>query len=166
MRQIIKKKNQKGYRLFLLIFFIFLVFGLYFTYRSYQLVNSGNIAQGQVVGNEVEKSVCTSETEDSSCNTYYAVVQYKTETGDEYKFTSSLGNPNPHTVGEVRVLYYPDNPEEAEIYDFQTLWLFPILLLSFSLVGFTIIILTKNKGLNREEIAMMHLSDEFKNEKS
>lgn len=166
MRQIIKKKNQTGYRLFLLIFFVFLVFGLFFSYRSYQLLNSGNIAQGQVVGNEVEKNVCTGEAEDNSCNTYHAIVQYKTEAGDEYKFTSSLGIPNPHPIGEVRVLYYSDNPEEAEIYDFQSLWLFPILLLSFSIVGFTIIIFTKNKVLNSEQIAMMNLSGKFPNEKN
>jgi hypothetical protein len=52
-------------------------------------------------------------------------------------FTSETGNyPSPdYTIGEaVDVLYDPDDPRRAEVGDFLTLWLMPVVLFGIGIV--------------------------------
>ena len=70
---------------------------------------------------------------------YYPVVEFKTASGQTASFQSSVGSsPAGYSVGQqVKVLYDPRNPQEAEIDDLSSQWLVPGCMLAMGL-GFTI----------------------------
>jgi len=71
---------------------------------------------------------------------YYPVVEFKIPSGLTLSFHSSVGSsPAGYSVGQqVKVLYNPRNPQEAEIDDLSSQWLVPGCMLAMGL-GFTIL---------------------------
>ena len=61
------------------------------------------------------------------------VVRFKTQSGQTIKFSPSLAlRPPPYQVGDpVKVLYHPDQPQQAQINRFVYLWFNVIMLLFF-----------------------------------
>ncbi len=88
----------------------------------------------------------------SDSTTYKPVVQFNAPNGELIEFMSDTGsNPPSHTVGEkVEVLYLPDNPHDAKINSFFTLWFGPLIVGVmggiFFLVGLGIVLATANKS--------------------
>lgn len=70
---------------------------------------------------------------------YYPLVQFKIPSGHTISFQSSVGSsPAGYSVGQqVKVLYDPRNPQEAEIDNLSSLWLVPGCMLAMGL-AFTI----------------------------
>ena len=88
--------------------------------------------------------------------TYTPVTTFTADNGSTITFTSSFSsNPPSYDVGEkVEVLYAPDNPNEARIRGFGSLWLGPVILgglgLVFSAIGFGITIALRLRAKRRE----------------
>lgn len=63
-------------------------------------------------------------------STYYPVVRFTSADGVERTFVPSWGSSSPrYQRGQaVQILYTPARPEEAEIEDFVSLWLLPLVL--------------------------------------
>lgn len=61
---------------------------------------------------------------------YRPIVEFVTREGREVRFSEPTGsNPSIYTLGEaVTVLYAPDNPQEAKLNNFLSLWGFPVTL--------------------------------------
>jgi Protein of unknown function (DUF3592) len=60
---------------------------------------------------------------------YYPMVRFTTAGGRRVEFTSSSGSSSPPDVGDrVEVLYDPDDPQDAQLSGFFSLWLWPIVL--------------------------------------
>lgn len=68
-------------------------------------------------------------TERSSHGVYYPVIRFKTARGEAIDFKSSTGsNPPTYKKGaQVQVRYLPDNPYQAKIDSFFSIWFFCIL---------------------------------------
>ncbi len=145
MKQIITNKNHNNVRFALVLLFIFLLCGVYFALKSYRLVSTGVVDHGIIVDSERKTSSCSGDRV-GRCYTYSSIVEYSTSEGNKNRFTSALRTPNSPQIGqEVKIIYNPDKLGDIEIYDFKSLWLLPILLLAFSLLGMTIIFFTRNK---------------------
>jgi hypothetical protein len=80
------------------------------------------------------------ESRDSDGTTYKPVVRFTANDGREITYTESFsGNPAPYDVGEtVEVLFTADNPHQARIKGFMSLWLAPTILGGMGLVFATI----------------------------
>lgn len=60
---------------------------------------------------------------------YYPRVRFTTAEGQTVEFRSSSGSSSPPDVGDsVEVLYDPDDPHDAQLSGFFSLWLWPIAL--------------------------------------
>ena len=88
--------------------------------------------------------------------TYKPVVAFMADNGVLVNFTSSFSsNPPSYHVGEkVEVLYAPDDPNDARIRGFGSLWLAPVILggigTVFAAIGFGILIVSRLNKRKRE----------------
>jgi hypothetical protein len=79
-------------------------------------------------------------------------VKFRTEQGREIQFTSSVSSKPPsYSVGDtVEVLYQPDQPDNAEVNSFMTLWLGVMIAGAmgtvFSLVGLALVFALRRKS--------------------
>lgn len=123
----------------------FILGGLYFSWQSVNLLKNYERAAGVV---KAEKSV---KIEDNSrrrnSNNYgnvknYPVVVFNAKDGKEYMFMSkvSVNLFSPKVNDRVFVLYNPQNPIDAEISSFGTLWVLPISLFFAAALSFLPII--------------------------
>lgn len=70
---------------------------------------------------------------------YYAVIRFRTESGEEFEFRTHGNNRPLYRLGErVPVIYDPEMPETAQVYSFGVLWAAPLAtaLIGLGLVGF------------------------------
>lgn len=123
---------------------ICLLLGASFAYRSTSTFLAASVtAEGTVV------DLIPSRRDDSI--TYRPVVQFSTRTGAQIEFISSSGsNPPSYSAGQtVEVLYRLDNPQDATLNDFFSLWgvslILTLLGVPFSLVGIGIMLVGKLK---------------------
>ena len=93
---------------------------------------------------------------DDGSVTYTPVVMFEAASGASVSFTSSFSSSPPaYDVGEkVDVLYSPDNPNEARINGFGSLWLGPIIMggigALFAAIGFGILFASRLNKRKRE----------------
>lgn len=127
------------------------------TFFWYQNIESFIAESAKAEGKVTE--VVRSRSSDST--TYKPVVQFYAPNGELIEFMSGTGsNPPSHTVGEkVEVLYLPENPHDAKINSFFSLWLGPLIVGVmggiFFLVGAVMVIATVNKS-HRNEYLRKH----------
>lgn len=98
--------------------------GGYWGYERFMLYQTGTT----VVGTVVE--------EYRSSNSTYPVVEFAAGNGKTIRFHGSTGNsgaPDYEVGTQIKVLYDPANPAEAQIADFEQFWLGP---LAVSIFGF------------------------------
>ena len=109
---------------------VFIVFGSLFALgafllfrRSWRRVKRWQTTTGTVVDNLIY----------TTNNTRFSkpTVQFQTTDGRSIVFTSSVGsNGPPRKVGaQVKVIYLPADPEQADIRSFANLWLAPLIAL-------------------------------------
>ncbi len=90
--------------------------------------------------------------------TYKPVVRFITQNGKTIVFTSKTGsNPAAYAEGEtVEVLYPPSSPEKAQLSDFLSLWMIPMIFggigLVFIILGGGLIIIPRLKGRQNEHL--------------
>ena len=133
-------KNQDGVArivgLILLLGGLGLLVGSAHTYRQQAaFVDASQTAVGAVIANHWRENRIQGGGETPGA--WAPVVRYEDADGTPSTFTSEIGNyPSPdYAIGEeVEVLYDPDNPSHAEISDFMTLWLIPVVLFGIGIV--------------------------------
>jgi hypothetical protein len=133
-------KNQDGVAqivgLILLLAGLGLLAGSAHTYRQQAaFVDASQKAAGVVIGNYWRENRIQGGGETPGA--WAPVVRYEDARGNLITFTSEIGNyPSPdYAIGEeVEVLYDPDDPRHAEIGDFMTLWLIPVVLFGIGIV--------------------------------
>ena len=113
------------------------------------------IATAKPASGTVTELVPKRDKDDGSI-TYTPVVLFEAASGESVSFTSSFSsNPPSYAVGEkVEVLYAPDNPHEARIRGFGSLWLGSVILggigTVFATIGFGILIASRLSKRKRE----------------
>lgn len=96
---------------------------LLLTRRPIRLLRAGGSARGTVLDND-ESMVQTGR--GAANKFYFPLIGFTTAKGEQIRFTSATGQGKALPKGsEVRVLYDPERPDEAELATFMTLWFFP-----------------------------------------
>ncbi|UFH57535.1 DUF3592 domain-containing protein [Spirosoma sp. KNUC1025] len=118
-----------------------MLLGSFFSYRktSKWLAKSVRVT-GEVIDHAGKESVDSFNRDEPHYDTvYYPVVRYRTQTGQTVTFTSSVGSSQPsHSIGQsVGVVYLPNELEKAEIDEFMSLWLVPVILMG---IGFPMLV--------------------------
>lgn len=118
---------------FLLIGLLLLVVGAFSTWSTRNFIDDSVATEGTVVAFDRYRS--------DGDTLFRPVVVFMTEDGSSVEFTSSFGSSHQRKrEGDtVAVLYRPDDPADAEIREFWTLWFGPIVLFGvgalFSAIG-------------------------------
>ena len=112
-----------------LLWIAMLVIGIYYGYGSWKLTTQGSRVSGTVV------QMIGSEDDDGSYS-YAPVVEYQVN-GSTYRYEShSYTSPPAYQEGQrVQLLYDRDHPDKARIGNFLELWLLPVMLIPFALIG-------------------------------
>ena len=131
-----------------------MLIGTFFWYQNVtSFIAKSETAQGKVT------ELVRSRSGDST--TYKPVVQFNGQNGELIEFMSSTGrSPPSYDVGEkVEVFYLPENPQNAKINGFFSLWGGPLIvgILGgiFFLVGMGIVVATASKS-RRDEYLRKH----------
>ena len=99
--------------------------------RPIRLLRAGGSARGVVLDND-ESMVAMGR--GAASKFYFPLIGYTTAQGERIRFTSATGQGRALPKGsEVRVLYDPERPDEAELATFKTLWFFPTVTAVFGL---------------------------------
>ena len=98
--------------------------------RPIRLLRAGGSANGVVV--DSKESMETGR--GASSLFFFAVVEFTTRQGRSIRFTSDSGRRVARTKGSsVRVLYDPDQPHDAALAIFATLWMAPVVTAAFGM---------------------------------
>ncbi len=113
----------------------FLFVGLSQVWKALELVNNFDTAPGIVIGNDYQTHT---DSQDSAViySSYYPVVRFTTAQGRESIFTDGEGSfPAVYEVGEVvEVLYDPNDPADATIKSWLSIWFGPLWVTTIGLV--------------------------------
>lgn len=105
----------------------FLIIGLTDFHKAQLMVKSFESATGTVIDNEYR---INPDPEDSAkvYRSYHPVVSFTTIQGNLYVFTDDVGSyPPDYAIGElVEVLYNSDDPRDATIYSWMSVWMGPL----------------------------------------
>ena len=123
---------------FLLVGIGLLVAAGIFAERTSRFVGQAITTSGEVV--ELVRSRSSNSSSGTRNYTFKPRVRFTAPDGKVVEFLSNVGsNPPGFTIGEqVRVLYDRDDPTDALIDDFVSLWLIPLILSGIGLVFFTV----------------------------
>ena len=102
-----------------------LLIGAFSSYRNTSLfVKTASRAEGTVVDMVVMDTGVNNSSRSRSSIAYRPTIHFIDRTGEKVEFTSSVGtNPPSYSKGQkVEILYRPDEPENAQINDFGSLW--------------------------------------------
>jgi hypothetical protein len=133
--------KQKPIVLFVAIFgavgLLFAVIGFTFIYNNYIFVSTASNTKGTVVS--IER-----HTGSKGSVSYYPVIKFYPDNGDEVIFTSEIGsNPAPYKINQtVDVKYEPSNPSNAKVDSFTELWVLPGIFSTIGTIFFIIAIAT------------------------
>ena len=99
--------------------------------RPVRLLFAGGSARGTVV--ESDDSLVQGS--HGSAQTYsFPIVQFTTRQGERISFRSRVGVRTARAKGsDVRVIFDPEKPHDAELATFKALWLFPTITAAFGL---------------------------------
>ena len=129
----------------LLVGLPFLIIGLSEVYKAGQTVSGYAIAQGTVVDNVYRPFA-------EGGAAYTPVVEFPASDGRLVRFTDGIGTiPPEYEVGtHVKVLYDPNNVQEARVYSWQRIWFVPVFIsfigLLLILIGSGLVWLLSRKG--------------------
>lgn len=139
-----KGGTMKVYKLVKVIFFItgliLIVLSIFLFKSSSDFIKSSSTALGVIANLERDDDV------------YYPVVRFQTADNTEIEFMSSTGsNPPAYSAGEkVEVLFDSNNPSEAKIKSFFSMWFATLITLAIGLVFLFVslifkLVLSKNR---------------------
>lgn len=127
---------MKKFPIFVYLFPFFgllaLVGSVLLTVSTFRFLDKAIEGEGVVIDLEYRRS--------SDSSSYYPRVEFLTANDEKIQFTSSNGsNPPSFSVGEqVGVLYLLENPQEAKINTFFSLWFGPMFIFIFGLIFFSV----------------------------
>jgi hypothetical protein len=99
--------------------------------RPIRLLRAGGSVRGTIMDNE--ESVLQGARAGTQ-KFYFPLVSFTTADGEPIRFMSAVGGGVARAKGsEVRVLYDPARPHDAELATFKALWFFPTILAVFGL---------------------------------
>ena len=105
-------------------------FGIFGIRQSCKRKTKGIATSGVVVGHTERRHSGAAST------TYSPEVEFQAPSGEKILFAASFSSRRLPTLGrKVKVLYYPDNPQDADIAASLSSWILPLLLLAFGLVS-------------------------------
>lgn len=127
---------KKVFWIFVVIGVVILIASRWIATNAYEFTEHALRTQGTVVELQQAESKRSSNKRRSSV--YYPIVTFSTSDGQNITFRESVGtNPPAYEQGEtVDVLYLPDNPNDARIKDWLSLWLLPTVFFSFGALSF------------------------------
>jgi hypothetical protein len=98
--------------------------GIYFIIGTKSFLGESQRAQGEVVELVLQKG-------SKGITNYHPLVEFKDNRGNVHRFKSKFGTkPSIFKLGQkVEVAYNSNNPKEAKIVSFWTLWLVPLCML-------------------------------------
>ncbi|MDX2098999.1 MAG: DUF3592 domain-containing protein [Leptolyngbyaceae cyanobacterium bins.59] len=102
-----------------------LLIGAFSSYRNTSsFVKAASRSEGTVVDMVVVDTGVNNSSRSRSSIAYRPTIHFIDHTGEKVEFTSSVGtNPPSYSKGQkVEILYHPDEPENAQINDFGSLW--------------------------------------------
>lgn len=121
-----------------------MLLGSWMAFTSTQkFLENSELSEGTVISNELHYS---HDEEGNREKYYYPIVEFQTQEGENVKFEADFGSyPPMYQVGEqISIIYNPQNPTDAQINSFWTLWFVSILLLGmggvFASIGFGILL--------------------------
>ncbi|MFZ3572622.1 DUF3592 domain-containing protein [Streptomyces sp. BH097] len=119
---------------------IFLVVGLILAWSSVSLLREADSATGTVVSLQWRDEDIGPSRKSRDRPAAYPVVEFAAADGTPHTFRSSTGsNPPSYEEGEhVEVLYRADDPEDARINGFLSLWLLPLIFGGIGLIAATV----------------------------
>lgn len=124
--------NNKTFTIFILAFGLpglgFLIGGVFAFTSTQNFLDQSVSANGTVIDLGLRYS--------GNSRVYYPIIKFTDESGQEIEFRSSFGsNPPAYQVGEkVSILYIPDNPDQARISSFISLWFLTLLFLGMGTI--------------------------------
>lgn len=112
--------------IFTLVGTVFLIVGIAVGASTMSFLDSAERTDGTVI--ELTERTST-DSDGSSSTAWYPTIEFTTPYGETISFVGSTGsNPPAHDVGdEVPVAYDPDNPSDAKLSAFLSLYLLPLI---------------------------------------
>jgi hypothetical protein len=105
----------------------FVFFGISMLLRNYKLATKGTAACGAVIAFEEQQGSGVAH------RRYYPKVEFQTPGGQKVIFVASVGsNAEPKLGRKVKVLYYAERAQDADVASLLRSWVFPLLLLVFA----------------------------------
>lgn len=93
--------------------------------KSYRRAAKGVATRGTIIGSEFYRA---------GNSVYLPKVEFETLNGEKIIFVSSSGsNAEPKIGREVKVLYSPDNPRDADIVSLLRSWILPLFILAIAI---------------------------------
>lgn len=147
---------NKIIKIVLIVFFILgillLLGSLFMTYQQLNFVHQAQTTLAVVVDNKISSS---KDSNGKQSVTYCPIFQFSEAGGQRYSIRShTCSRPARYAIGErVEVLYRPDDPNEARLNNFGSLYLAPLILAIlgglFTLVG--VVVFTLNHLRNKRK---------------
>lgn len=130
-----------------LFFMAFCLWGAYAAYNSYNLSKNGEITTGIVI--ELEES----SDADNGCCVYSPVIEFEAN-GQTYTFESDNASyPPAYEVGEeVKILYNPEDPNNAQINKASERWLMPVIIIPAMIITSIIFTFAMIRAWRRNEL--------------
>lgn len=131
-------KRTKLFSIIFMIAGIGMLIGFYFMVTGKtEFIKNSIVGEGTVT--EIIRKTSTDSDGDRSYS-YYPVIEYTTENGDTYSFTSKSGSyPSSYSEGDkVEIRYDPGSPGKAEINRFASLWMGPLIVGLFGVIFFVL----------------------------
>lgn len=128
---------KKVYFLVLLIGILILTFTAYLVVNKYSFVNSTEKTVATVIDNKISYS---KNSGGKSSRFYFPILTFVDRQGKAVTFMSSVGSTIPsYQIGDrVEILYDAAQPSKAEVSDFKSIWLAPIIIGIIGIVFFAI----------------------------
>ncbi len=111
---------------------------IYMLRKSFNRANNGVRTQGIIVGSDVSRK-------GSGQRVYTPMVEFETRNGEKITFTASIGSTAEPRVGrKVKVSYFADNPQDADIVSLLRSWLLPgfVLFIAAAFIVFSLMFFT------------------------
>jgi hypothetical protein len=141
--------------IFALVGTVFLIISVAFTATTLSFLGGAERTEGVVVDHSLRTST---DRDGNSRSAYYPVVEFTAPDGQTVSFESSTGsNPPSNDVGDqVEVAYDPDDPSDARLTSFVSLYLLPLIFggigILFTPIGVVLLVIGIGKRNARNKI--------------
>lgn len=103
-------------------------FGVYTFKKNQKLAKNGVKTMASVI--DISEQTDT-DSEGYSSKSYYPVLEFVDQNSQKHKFKGNVGGGKKkyHLDQEIEIIYDPANPEQAQMKNFVTQWIMPIVII-------------------------------------